>query len=68
MLCGSRVAPVNSYLAAELAQTTHRQLLDDQARAGLAAVARRRRRADRFARRAASLTTRAAQLVERSHR
>jgi hypothetical protein len=59
---------MNSYLAAELAQTAHRQLLDDQARAGLAAVARRRRRADRLTRRAAGLTRRAAELVDRSHR
>jgi hypothetical protein len=59
---------MNSYLAAELAQTAHRQLLDEQARAGLATVARRRRRADRLTRRAASLTRRAAVLVETSHR
>jgi hypothetical protein len=59
---------MNTYLAAELAQTTHRQLLAEQARAGLAAVARRRRRADRLTRRAASLTRRAADLVDRSHR
>jgi hypothetical protein len=59
---------MNSYFATELAQTAHRQLLDDQARASRVAVARRRRRADRLTRRAVDLTRRAAELVERSHR
>jgi hypothetical protein len=59
---------MNSYLIAELANTAHRQLLDERAAAGIVAVARRRRRADRLTRRAANLTRRAAELVGRSHR
>ena len=58
---------MNSYLAAELAHTAHRQLLDERASAGIVAAARRRRRADRLARRAANETVAGCRLVERSH-
>jgi hypothetical protein len=61
------VIDMNSYLAAELAHTAHRQLLDARASAGIVAAARRRRRADRLTRRAVNLSRRAAELVERSH-
>jgi hypothetical protein len=59
---------MNTHFASELATELHREMIERSDDARLVAAVRRQRRADRLNRRARSLATRAAALVERSHR
>jgi hypothetical protein len=59
---------MNSYLAPELANAMHRDMIRRGAYHRTVAAARRQQKARRLTRKAAALAERAAQLVEQTHR